>query len=584
MGLSQHKLKMTPVEQIKDRLSIVDVVSTYVKLDQAGKNLKAKSPFSSERTPSFFVSPEKGLFHCFSTGKGGDMFTFVQEMEGVDFKGALKILADMAGVSLKPIDKKIEDEKDRLYEILEKATVFFQNELFKNQEALEYLKQRGVTDETIKIWRIGYAPNGWRNFYDHIKKDYLDNDIVISGMGKKSEKGVYDTFRDRIMFPICDTADRTIAFSGRILHPDEKSAKYVNSPDTPLFNKSSVLFGLSKAKNYIRKYDFTTLVEGQFDVIMLHQSGFRNTVGVSGTALSSSLNIENSDRVNNLGLVKRLSSNLVLAFDSDNAGFNASKRAANIALSLGMDVKAIKVPYAKDPADFIKENGKDAWGQVLRQAKHIIEFNLDRLKETSKDSREFARRVKEDILPSILEINSNMERAIFVKKISEDSLIPEEIIWKDIENLSATQKNQNNLLDEDKKDPSKIDRKKDIEKKLMSLYYLNENDKDIKDNIVRVVREDVFKSMDDEMSLIKEKLIFEIESLVNQENKERFIREMLLNLEEEYLNQQIFENKVGIKKAESLGLDEEAEILTKKHQDLLKRLSEIKNSRYLNKY
>ncbi|TXI09722.1 MAG: DNA primase, partial [Polynucleobacter sp.] len=377
----------SPVDQIKERLNIVDVVSTYVALAPAGKNYKGKSPFKQERTPSFYVSPDKGLYHCFSTGKGGDMFTFIQEMEGLDFKGALKVLADKAGVSLKNWNPKEKEEKDRLYEAMEEATKIFEDFLSRSTEVKDYIRNRGIEENTIKEFRIGYVPDGWRNLYDTLKSKFSDTELSLVGLIKKTEKGVYDTFRDRIMFPICDSSGRVIAFSGRIFKDDGKSGKYVNSPDTPLFNKSDVLFAIDKAKNYIRKYNFTTIVEGQFDVISLHQAGFRNTVAVSGTAQAEST-IGKDKQVNNLGIIKRLSNNVVLAFDADSAGVSAAKRSAHIGMSLGMDVKIVDIVGGKDPADFLKDFGKDAWSKILKEAQHIILFYVKKIKERAKDERD----------------------------------------------------------------------------------------------------------------------------------------------------------------------------------------------------
>ncbi len=571
---------MTPVEQIKDRLSIVDVVSSYIRLEPAGKSYKAKSPFTNEKTPSFFVSPDKGLYHCFSTGKGGDMFTFVEEMEGVDFHGSLKILAERAGVSLRKEDKKISDERDRLYDIMESATKFFEETLKNSPEALDYLKNRGVTDESIKEFRLGYVPLAWRNLYDFLKKNYSDKDIVTAGLGKKSEKGVYDVFRDRIMFPICDSAGRTIAFSGRILHPDEKSGKYVNSPETPIFKKSDVLFALDKAKNYIRKYNFTTLVEGQFDVLMLHQYGFKNTVGVSGTALSDSL-VGVNNTTNNLGLVKRLSTNLILAFDADDAGIKAAKRSAEIAISLGMDVKAIAIPGAKDPAEFLKEEGKDSWNKILREAKHIIEFTTSHLKESAKDERELGRKIVEDVLPSVASLSSDIEKNYFLRKISVITGIDESILWRDLEKTKPS-------LNEMKVEYLSVENPKknvqeEIERRLVGLYYESQNDENIRSKLITVIGEEEFLKLISKFETNKNELIFEAEALSENTSKE-MIEEMFVNLEEKYLNVKIENLKTKIKKAESLGIEEEAENLTQEYQDLAKRLAQIKNNRHLNKY
>ncbi len=569
-----------PVQEIKERLNIVDVVSSYVTLIPAGKNLKARSPFTNEKTPSFFVSPDKGLYHCFSTGKGGDIFTFVQEMEGLDFRGALKVLADKAGISLANYDPKVGEEKDRLYAAVEKATEFFEESLEASDEAKKYLLERGVEEKMFKEFRIGFAPLGWRNLYDELKNKFSDKDIVLSGLGKKTEKGIYDTFRDRIMFPIMDTAGRPIAFSGRILHPDEKSAKYVNSPDTPLFNKSDILFALDKAKNFIRKYNFTILVEGQFDVLMLHQAGFRNTVGVSGTALSDSLTSrENS--VNNLGLVKRLSNNLILAFDSDGAGIKATKRSAEIALALGMDVKVVTIPGAKDPADFIKEGGKEAWSKVQREAKHIIEFITERIKDSARDTRDLGKQVVTEVLPLVAGLPSETEKSFFVKRISEMTEIPESVLWQDLEKVKVETRGM------DLEIPKAVverNRKSEIERKLLALFYSKPADEKFKTDLLKIMGEDKFKELSQKFAPIKDELIFEVETLESDVNPQTSMNEMFVNLEEDYLNERIEELLRAIKKAESVKDGELAEKLTEDYQNLVKRSSEIKNSRHLNKY
>lgn len=569
---------MTPVEQIKDRLNIVDVVSMYVTLSPAGKNMKGKSPFTNERTPSFFVAPDKGLYHCFSTGKGGDIFTFVQEMEGLDFRGALKVLAERAGVKLGPVDVKASELRDRLYDMTEKATQIFEKALTENEEAKKYLRDRGVEDHVIRDFRIGYAPGTWRHLYDELKKDFSDADIVAGGLGKKSEKGIYDTFRDRIMFPITDSAGRPIAFSGRILHPDEKSAKYVNSPDTPLFNKSDVLFGLDKAKNFIRKYNFTTLVEGQFDVVMMHQAGFRNTVGVSGTALSDSL--AGTNGVNNLGLVKRLSNNLILAFDADTAGVKAAKRSAHIALTLGMDVKVVAIPGAKDPAEFIKDQGKDAWSALLREAKHIIEFETDKIKETSKDERDLGNKIRAEVLPEIATLRSQIEKSYFVKKVSSMTGLSETAIWQDLEKINVPPQGE---VVAPEKSKQEIGRTETIERKIMGIYFGKSEDKNIETELGKIMGEDKLKNLIAKYESIKQELIFERE-MATDESGEITFAEMLKNLEEDYLSRKIDELKMRLKNAEGQSDDAEAEKLSAEYQNLVKRLSEIKNSRHLHKF
>jgi DNA primase len=565
----------SPVDLIKERLNIVDVISSYIALTPAGKNYKGKSPFKQERTPSFYVSPDKGLYHCFSTGKGGDMFTFVQEMEGLDFRGALKVLADKAGISLENFNPKEKEEKDKLYEVMEEATKFFQLKLKESQEVLSYIKEgRGINDKTIEEFRIGYAPAGWRNLYDFLKGKFEEKHLSLVGLVKKTDRGFYDTFRDRIMFPICDSSGRTIAFSGRIFKDDGKSAKYVNSPDTPLFNKSDVLFGIDKAKNYIRKYNFTTIVEGQFDVVALHQAGFKNTVGVSGTALSETTVGKNSP-VNNLGVIKRLSNNLVLAFDSDSAGVNAAKRSAGIAMTLGMDVKIVDILGGKDPADIIKDFGKDNWSNILREAKHLILFYANKIKNSAKDERDLGKRVKEEVLPEIVKIGSEIERAYFIKEVSGITGIKEEYIRSDISKILNTgapiKKPETQKLDFQNIE-EKID---DIEKELWGAYVTGGNDDKIKNSIIEIIGEDGFVKMSEKFLSRESEFVFsEKDYLVG-------IEEKLSNFKKIYLEKKLNDIKEALRFSESEGDDEKANDLLKEQQSIQKQIDQINNSRYI---
>lgn len=570
----------TPVEQIKDRLNILDVVSSYIKLTPAGKSYKGKSPFTSEKTPSFFVSPDKGLYHCFSTGKGGDMFTFIQELEGVDFRGALKILADRAGVELVRLDPKVSEERDRLLDAMEDACVFFEKSLAEHTEAKQYLTDRGLEEKTIKEFRVGLAPVGWRNLYEVLAKKYSDKDILTAGLGKRTEKGMYDTFRDRIMFPIMDTAGRVIAFSGRILHPDEKSAKYVNSPDTPLFRKSDILFALDKAKHYIRKYNFTILAEGQFDVAMLHQAGFKNTVGVSGTALSDSL--EGNQGVNNLGLVKRLSDNLILCFDADVAGIKAARRSADIALSFGMDVKVVSIPpeAGKDPADLIKGGGKDAFSALLRDAKHIIEFTAEKLRATSRNERDLGREITQTVLPDIARLPTETEKAYFIKRVSEITGLDQNALWKDLDSVRLPEVIAAPLSTAPKKELSK---RQAIERTLMGLYFKSAEDPALKKELVAVVGEAGFATLEATLREKKSELVFATEVLDENEISYEVRREMLQNLEEDYLSEKLVDVRRRLRAAEHSGADGEAEQLAREYQSLAQRAGEIKNSRHLHK-
>lgn len=566
----------SPVEKIKERLGIEEVVSSYIKLDRAGTNFKAKCPFHNEKTPSFFVSPDRNSYYCFGCGAKGDIFTFIEEFEGLDFKGALKILAEQAGVSLKEYSKEKEGEKEKLYRVMEEATKFFEKNLTANEKVLEYLKRRGLEDKIIKDFRIGFVKNDWRELYSYLqKRNFSDKEIELAGLVKKTEKGIYDRFRGRIMFPISDSSGRIIAFSGRIFEDDGKSAKYLNSPDTSIFSKSAVLYGLDKAKDSIRKNNFSILVEGQMDLILSHQAGFRNTVATSGTALSDAT-VSKENVVSNLGLLRRLSGNIVLAFDADRAGFNASTRAAKIALSFGMDVKVVSMPEGIDPADLICQNGKDAWRIAIRNSKHIIEFLLDKVLIKYKDNmHEAGREIKEKILPYVDSIESSIEKSHFIKIISNKSGIRESALIEDLKKVQSLLKFDTEETKNALENIGKKIRKDPIERRLLGIAYWQENLKTKKIN-----PELIFKKLEKVIEIykdIKEDLIYEAEEFYfNSENLEKDVNEMFLNLEEEYLNEEL--NKIMIEFQNLKDKKEEVRIL-KRINEINKRKEEIKNNR-----
>jgi DNA primase len=428
-------MNRTAVEEIKARLPIEDIVGSYVKLEKAGKAFKAKCPFHHEKTASFFVSPDRGGYYCFGCNAKGDIFTFVEQFEGLDFKGALKVLAERAGVPL-VYDQKADSDRDRLFQIMDDAAKYFEAELPKSAEAAEYLKKRGITDKTREEFRIGLAPEGWRNLYTYLRGKNWPNDLIEkAGLAKKAEDktgNYYDRFRGRVMFPISDSSGRAIAFTGRILPrlDDGKAGKYLNSPDTPIFDKSSVLFGLDKAKSHIRRMGYSILVEGQMDLIMSHQAGVKNTVAASGTALTDS-ELNKEGVVNNLGLLKRLSSNVIIAFDSDAAGRKAAMRAAGIALSLGMDVKMADIQGGKDPADLVLHDPED-WKNVLRATKPVIEFELTNVMREVTDPRKIAKAIRDRVFPFIALIESETDKAYYVKMVSDRASLPEQAVWDDV--------------------------------------------------------------------------------------------------------------------------------------------------------
>ncbi len=397
------------VQQIKDRLNIIDIVTPYTELHRAGRHFKGRCPFHSEKSPSFHVSPERGTYHCFGCGVGGDIFSFVQAIDGVEFKDALKTLAQKANVELVPENPQKRTERDELYAILEAATVYFAGQLETNSEARAYLERRGVKAETIAKWRIGYASGppqaGWRDLRKHLSAaGYTDAQMLRAGLIKQAETGKepFDVFRDRVMFPLRDQSGRVVAFSGRILHPHETAPKYVNSPETELYHKSELLYGYDFSKQGIRHLNFWLIVEGQFDVVMSHQAGYGSTVAVSGTALT----------LHHVQLLERLCRNVVLALDADKAGIAAMRRSAEIMLGRGIDVKVAKLEPGADPADMVLGD-VGAFKKAIGSSVHVIEFLLEWLRTTVTDDRAYKLKVHDEVLPFVKLIPNRIDQEHF---------------------------------------------------------------------------------------------------------------------------------------------------------------------------
>ncbi|MHB1330513.1 MAG: DNA primase [Minisyncoccota bacterium] len=416
------------VEEIKERLDIAEVIGGYIKVEKTGANFKAKCPFHNEKTASFFISTQRQNYYCFGCGAKGDIFNFVEEMESVDFKGALKILADRAGIELELRSGTKVDDKDELYKALNDATLFFESEFEKSNEAKKYVKSRGINNDSSKDWRIGFAPNEWRSLRSHmLALGYTDEVLVKAGLIKRTEesksKEPYDTFRGRIIFPLFDPRGKIIAFSGRALLKDAEP-KYLNSPDTPLFTKSEVLYGLDRAREEIRKKDYAVLVEGQMDLVLSHQAGVKNTVASSGTSFT----IEHLERL------KRLSPRVLLAFDADSAGMKAAEKSTAMAQGIGMEVKIAELPEGKDPADLAKDDSEN-WKETLRKSRPAIEVFLDNVLKGEKDPRKSGKAIERKILPYVAMVQSSMERSYFVSLISKRTGMREEAIVEDLKRV-----------------------------------------------------------------------------------------------------------------------------------------------------
>ncbi|MFA5020868.1 MAG: DNA primase [Patescibacteria group bacterium] len=357
------------VQEIKDKIDIADFIGEYLRLSPGGTGIfKASCPFHNEKTPSFIVSPVRQSFHCFGCGAGGDVFEFLMKIENLEFPEALKVLAQKAGVTLSHQNREQLSRKNRLYDLCDLAAKYWHKVLLDSPQAQavrEYLTGRGLNDESIEQFRLGYAIDSWSNLTDFLlKRGYKEQEIIAAGLAIKKERGgaSYDRFRHRLIFPIVDHHGRTVGFGGRALKADEP-AKYLNSPQTEIYNKSETLYGSYQAKEAIRQAGECILVEGYMDVIPSHQAGVRNVVSISGTALTE-------QQLKNL---KRYAGNLALSLDMDEAGQRAALRSIELALQSEMNVRVITLPEGKDPGECATKN-PSAWRQAIAGAESVMEY------------------------------------------------------------------------------------------------------------------------------------------------------------------------------------------------------------------
>ncbi|HCX45174.1 TPA: DNA primase [Patescibacteria group bacterium] len=420
-------------DQIKEKIDIAEFLKEYIQLTPAGRNFKALCPFHKESNPSFVISPDRQTWYCFGgCNDGGDIFKFLMKFENLEFYEALKILAEKAGVDFRRNPNTAADYKQFgiLYDINNSAKDFFRKNFTK--ESGQYLLSRGLTKDTIMEFEVGFAPPGSDNLLRYlVSLGFTAQDIERAGLVFKTDRGTYwDRFRQRIMFPIFNSFGKTVGFTGRIFETgevDPKIAKYINSPETPIFNKSRLLYGLHKSKNEIRKQDTALLVEGQMDVLMSYQDGVKNVVASSGTALGN----------DQLKTLRRLSSQLILSFDSDEAGQLAAERSIDLALAQDFLVSILKVPGEKDPADFIKAQ-PGIISQLIKESKPVRHFYFNRYLSPQVITSEADRKNNiRHILTKIKGIFSRVEQAVWLKELSNIAGIREEVLYEELEKVVA---------------------------------------------------------------------------------------------------------------------------------------------------
>lgn len=424
------RISQETIREVQARADILDVVEDFVSLKKSGSNWVALSPFSDEKTPSFFVVPSKNIFKDFSSGKGGDVISFVREIEGVSFLGAIEYLAKKYGIDLEEIgppsseEEAEEQRKQKIYIVLKFANAFFNTQLQKTDEGrsvgMGYLTMRGVSEEAIHKFSLGYSPQSWHKLEEEALKKGFDKNILADAgllVSKKDGKH-YDRFRGRVMFPIYDLSARVIGFGARTLKKDDKP-KYLNSPETPVYHKSRVLYGLFQARNAIRKAENCYLVEGYTDVIALHQSGIENVVSSSGTALT-----KEQGRI-----LKRFSPRVTLLYDGDPAGMRAAMRGIDLLLATGLDVKIVPLPEKEDPDSFLKKQGKEKFISFLEQnTKDFILFKTDLYLKNAENDPVLKSKLVEDIVSSIVEIPNHIRRAAFFKACAELLSVSENLL------------------------------------------------------------------------------------------------------------------------------------------------------------
>jgi len=422
-------------EEIKSKIDIVELIGQYLPLTKAGRNYKALCPFHTEKIPSFMVSPERQIWHCFGCGAGGDIFGFLMRYENMEFVEALRTLAKRAGVELKGWrgESGRWKEKEKLFRINRLASDFFHWVLLENQvgkKALDYALARGIKKESIKTFQLGYAPQSWDSLQRFFaKKGYQPEDLEEAGLVIKSEegRGFYDRFRGRLMFPLFDHRGNAVGFAGRLLDPKAVEAKYVNTPETPVYIKGDLLYGLNITKEEIKKEELAVVVEGEIDAISSYQAGVKNVVAIKGSALTE----------NQVRLLKRYTENISLALDADTAGDAASRRGIQIADQGGLNIKVIQIPLGKDP-DECAQKEPTLWCKAVDEAIPVFDFLIDSaLSRFDKKTAVGKKKIGQEVLPILAKITDEIVKAHYLQKLAQEIGVEEEVLRMEMGKLEV---------------------------------------------------------------------------------------------------------------------------------------------------
>jgi DNA primase len=573
------------VNEVKSRTDIVGLVSNYVSLKKAGRNYKGLCPFHSEKTPSFMVSPERQIFKCFGCNEGGDSIAFYEKIEGTSFSESLKVLADRVGVVLKAYrpDPR-EAQKERILEINHLTSEFYNYLLTKHpsgKKALDYLKARGLTEKSIDTFKLGFSPNSWEITLNFLRKKKFElKDIIAAGIAVPSSgRGAYDRFRGRIMFPIRNISGRVVGFSGRILGNGEP--KYLNSPDSLVFNKSSLLYGLDLAKNEIKKQNSAVLVEGNLDLISSHQIGVTNVVASLGTALTEK----------QLGLIQRFGENLIISFDQDSAGIAAAKRVVELAEKVGLNIRVIELE-GKDPDEMIRKNPK-AWKKVQNEAVSVHDFLINSaLSRYNQNDPGTIRKITDEVSPFINRIDNDITRNHYERLLASKLGVSEDAVKNQLRKTIS-------IIERDKNEEKRSE-KLSLEKYLLALIiqigFLPEGEIGFQDETLRKVYQnlkEVSKEGKFNLKEVENNLPSENQEIFNElsllelpneivDNHERFeeeIKTCLLRLKEVNLRTKLRQLNLAIKQAELRKETGKVEELSKDFEALSAELALVEKTR-----
>lgn len=566
------------VDEIKNKIDIVSLLSEYIDVKKAGKNYKANCPFHGERTPSFMISPELQMYKCFGCGESGDIFTFIEKREGMEFGEALKYLADKAGVKLVNQNFSESSEKDKLYEINKKALAFYKYALLEHQsgkKALDYLQnQRGLSLESIRMFGIGYSPEKPGELYKFLNKDgkFAQGSLSKSGLFSGSGGGKYDKFFGRVVFPLYDHRGQIVGFSGRILPwARQDSAKYINSPETVIYHKSKVLYGFNITKEFVRSEDEALVVEGELDLISSFQAGIKNVVAIKGSALTE----------DQIRLIGRFTQKITLCLDSDFAGSEAARRGAIIAENLGFEVKVVMIDGYKDP-DEIARGNPQKFKKDIKEAVGIWDFLIEEVvKKYGLESAESKRKIGKEIIPILGSIEDKIVQTHYAEVFSRKISVPLNVIIDQIGKKEGGQEIGNNQV------PVKQTktRRDLLEEKVLSILVSKKPELLLVDDIQSLIKNSLLQKIITQlMPVIKENpkaSIADISKNMPKELSEKFSELVLSDLDNEEVDPIIRELKIiSLKEemedlAEKVKLDESNQELLKKFSILSKKLSTL---------